>query len=121
VKSFTYLGVMLFVVVGSGWLELVMRTHVLRRWRRLLLSLLPVVVVFYLWDAYAISRGHWTFDPTLVTGVVLPGGVPLEELVFFVVVPLAAVLTLEAVRSARGWDVGDGVPPVDEEDGADRA
>jgi hypothetical protein len=57
----------------------------------------------------------------LVTGVVLPGGVPLEELVFFVVVPLAAVLTLEAVRSARGWDVGDGVPPVDAEDGADRA
>ena len=106
-RSFTYLGVMLFVVVGSGWLELVMRTHVLRRWRRLFLSLLPVVVLFYAWDAYAVSRGHWTFDPVSVTGVVLPGGVPLEELVFFIVVPLAAVLTLEAVRSARGWDVGD--------------
>ncbi len=107
-RSFTYLGVMVFVVVGSGWLELVMRTQVLRRWRRLLATLLPVVALFYAWDAYAVGRGHWTFDPESVTGVVLPGGVPLEELVFFVVVPLAAVLTVEAVRSARGWDVGDG-------------
>jgi lycopene cyclase domain-containing protein len=121
VRSFTYLGVMLFVVVGSGWLELVMRTHVLRRWRRLLLSLAPVVVVFYAWDAYAIGRGHWTFDSALVTGVVLPGGVPLEELVFFVVVPLAAVLTLEAVRSARGWDVGDGAFRDADPDGAEQS
>lgn len=107
-RSYTYLAVMAFVVVGSGWLELVLRTHVLRRWRRLLLSLAPVLAVFYAWDAYAISRGHWRFDPAQVTGVVLPGGVPLEELVFFLVVPVAAVLTLEAVRSVRGWDVGDG-------------
>jgi lycopene cyclase domain-containing protein len=108
VRQLTYLGVMLFVVVGSGWLEVVLRTRVYRRWKRLLLSLLPVVALFYVWDAYAIDRGHWTFDPDRVTGVVLPGGVPLEELVFFVVVPIASVLTLEAVRSVRGWDVGDG-------------
>ncbi len=103
----TYLGVMAFVVVGSGWLEVFLRTRVARRWRRLALSLAPVVVVFYAWDAYAISRGHWTFDPARVTGVTLPGGVPLEELVFFLVVPVASVLTFEAVRSVRGWPVGD--------------
>ena len=34
-------------------------------------------------------------------------GVPIEELLFFVVVPLASILTLEAVRSVRGWGVGD--------------
>ncbi len=103
----SYLGVMLFVIIGSGWLEVALRTRVYRRWRRLLASLAPVVIVFYLWDAYAVSRRHWTFDPDRVTGITLPGGVPLEELVFFVVVPIAAVLTLEAVRSVRGWDVGE--------------
>ena len=35
---------------------------------------------------------------------------PVEELVFFLVVPFAAVLTLEAVRSVRGWSVGDEPP-----------
>ena len=73
-----------------------------------LLTLLPVVGVFYLWDAYAVSRKHWTFDPHRVTGLRLPGDVPLEELLFFVVVPVAAILTLEAVRRVRGWPLGDG-------------
>ena len=39
-------------------------------------------------------------------GVVL-GDLPLEELLFFLVVPVCAVLTLEAVRAVKGWPVGD--------------
>ena len=35
------------------------------------------------------------------------GGVPLDEILFFMVIPLAAILTLEAVRSVRGWKAGD--------------
>lgn len=104
-----YLGVLAFVVVGSTWLEVVLRTRVLVRWRRLLLSLAPVVVVFALWDAYAVAQAHWTFDPERTTGITL-GTLPLEEVLFFVVVPLAAVLTLEAVRAVTRWEVGDEAP-----------
>jgi len=32
---------------------------------------------------------------------------PIEELVFFLVIPLASILTLEAVRAVKGWDVGE--------------
>jgi hypothetical protein len=42
--------------------------------------------------------------------VLLFGLLPIEELLFFVVVPIAAVMTLEAVRVVRrpeGWLVGD--------------
>lgn len=95
----TYALVLAFIVVGSGWLELVLRTRVFRRWKRLLLTLLVVCVPFLLWDAYAISVGHWWFEPSQLVGVYLPGGMPLEELLFFPVVALAAILTLEAVRS----------------------
>ena len=105
--KFAYLGVMLFTVLGSIWLEVLLRTRVLRRGWRLVISILPVLVVFVVWDLYAIARGHWTFDPQRTTGVLFPGGLPLEEVVFFVVVPLASVLTLEAVRSVKGWDVGE--------------
>ena len=104
-----YLGVLAFVLVGSAWLELVLRTRVLARWRRLLLSLAPVVVVFALWDAYAVAAGHWTFDPERTTGVRI-ATLPLEEVLFFVVVPFAAVLTLEAVRAVKRWEVGDEPP-----------
>ena len=105
--KFAYLGVMLFTILGSVWLEVLLRTRVLRRGWRLVISILPVLVVFVVWDLYAIARGHWTFDPQRTTGVLFPGGLPLEEVVFFVVVPLASVLTLEAVRSVKGWDVGE--------------
>jgi lycopene cyclase domain-containing protein len=107
VRHLTYLGVLAFILVGTGWLEIVLRTRVYARWRRLLLTLLPVVAVFVVWDLYAIAAGHWWFDPEQTTGVVLPGGIPIEEILFFIVVPLAALLTLEAVRSVKRWQVGD--------------
>ena len=124
-SRFAYLAVLAFVVVGSSWLEIALRTRVYARWRRLVVALVPVVAIFCAWDLYAIAAGHWTFDPERTTGVLLPGGLPLDEVLFFVVVPIAAVLTLEAVRSVKRWEVGDepagscvdGVR-VDDEDGA---
>lgn len=102
-----YLAVLGAILLTTLPLELLLGVRVWRRPRRLALTLLPVVVVFLAWDAVAIRRGHWTFDPVQTTGVLLPGGIPLEELLFFVVVPIAAIMTLEAVRVVRGWPVGD--------------
>jgi len=117
VSHLVYVGVLAFVLLGSVWLEVVLRTRVLSRPRRLLLSIAPVVVVFCLWDLYAIARGQWTFDPARTTGLLLPGGLPIEEVLFFVVVPVAALLTLEAVRSVTRWEIGDEPPGSVGEDG----
>ena len=65
-----------------------------------------MVLVFLAWDLYAVPAGHWEFDPAQTLGVTLPGGVPLEEVLFFLVVPTCALLALEAVRRVRGWPVG---------------
>lgn len=105
-----YLAVLAGCLGCALWLEPVLRVNVLRRWRRLLLTLLPVVVVFVLWDLAAIAAGHWTFDPEQTTGVLLPGGLPLDEVLFFVVVPVCAVLGFEAVRAVRRWPAGDEPP-----------
>jgi lycopene cyclase domain-containing protein len=107
VARWSYLAVMAFIFLSTAWLELLLRTRVYRRWRRLVLTLAPVVVVFVAWDLVAIAAGHWWFDEERITGVRLPGGLPLDEVVFFLMVPIACVLTLEAVRSATGLPVGD--------------
>ena len=96
-----------FCVVGTLPLELWLGVRVYRQWKRLLLTLLPVVAVFVVWDLYAISAGHWTFDEEQTTGILLPGELPLDELLFFVVVPTCALLSVEAVRKVRGWPLGD--------------
>lgn len=83
-------------------LEWVFRARVYRRPRRLLLALLPVVVVYVAWDVLGIVRGHWTYSDRYTTGVLLPLQVPLEELVFFVVVPVCGLLTYESVGTVLG-------------------
>jgi lycopene cyclase domain-containing protein len=103
---FVYLAVLAGCLVGTLPLELLLHVRVYARWRRLLLTLLPVLVVFTVWDVLAVRAGHWTYDPRQTVGVHV-GNLPLEELLFFVVVPVCAVLALEAVRAVRGWPLGD--------------
>ena len=74
---------------------------------RLPIARVPVVAVLVVWDLYAIAQGHWEFDPAQTVGLLLPGGVPVEELLFFLVVPTCAVLSFEAVRRVKGWPAGD--------------
>ncbi len=106
-RHLAYLAVLVFCLLGTLPLEVWLGVRVYRRPRRLLLTLLPVVVVFMAWDLYAVSAGHWEFDPAQTMGLVLPGGVPVEELLFFLVVPTCAVLAFEAVRRVKGWPAGD--------------
>lgn len=109
-SQFAYLGVLAGCFLGTLWLEYALRTRVYRRFLRLCLSVVPVLVAFVLWDLYAIAAGHWTFDPNQVTGLSTLGKLPIDELLFFIVIPCCAILTLEAVRSVRGWSVGDEEP-----------
>ncbi|GIG60466.1 lycopene cyclase [Longispora fulva] len=97
-RHLSYLLVLAGCLTAAIWLEPVLRTGVLRRWRRLALTVLPVAAVFVCWDAAAVAAGHWHYDPGQLLGVTLPGRLPLEEILFFLVVPLCAVLGYEAVR-----------------------
>ena len=106
-RHLAYAAMLLFVLLGTLPLELLLGTRVYARPRRLLLTLLPVVPVFVVWDLYAVAAGHWSFDRGQTLPARLPGGLPVEELLFFLVIPVCSVLALEAVRLVRGWPVGD--------------
>ncbi len=106
-RHLTYVAVLAGCLAAAVWLEPLLKVHVFRRWRRLLLTLLPVGVVFVLWDLLAIRAGHWMFDPTQITGIRLPGRLPLDEVLFFLVVPVCAILGFEAVRAVLRRPAGD--------------
>jgi lycopene cyclase domain-containing protein len=106
VEPLTYLGLLAGCLVVTAPLEILLRVRVYPRWRRLLLAIAPEFVVFVAWVLYAIGQGHWDYSTTRTVDVRLPGGIPVEEVLFFVVVPVCSVLTLEAVRKVTGWDAG---------------
>jgi lycopene cyclase domain-containing protein len=78
-------------------LEFVFRAKVYQRLRTLATAVLPVVVLFSIWDIVGIERGYWSYNPKFVTGLRLILGMPIEELVFFIVIPICGLLTYEAV------------------------
>jgi len=96
----SYVAMLVFCLVGTLPLVPAFRLRVLHQARRLLLTVVLAGAPFLVWDLHATSVGQWRFDPSQT----LPwrvAGLPLEEIAFFVVIPLASVLTYEAVRSVR--------------------
>jgi len=104
VDQYQYLLVLAGCLVVTLPLELLLGARVWRRPKRLVLTLLPVVVVYSVWDVLAIASGMWGYSERFTTGVLLPFSMPIEELAFFVVVPICGLLTLEAVgNTLAGW------------------
>lgn len=97
-----YVLLMAACVVVTLPLELAFGARVWRRPRRLALTLAPIVGVFVVWDLWATATGTWSFAEEYTIGVTLPGGMAIEELLFFTVVPVCGLLTLEAVRTILG-------------------
>jgi lycopene cyclase domain-containing protein len=100
-QHWSYVAMLVFCLVGTLPLVRAFRLRVFQQPKRLVLTIVVAGTPFLAWDLYATGAGHWWFDAaqTLPWRV---AGLPLEEVAFFVVIPLVTVLTYESVRVARG-------------------
>jgi lycopene cyclase domain-containing protein len=111
-ESLRYLAVLAACIAVTLPLEFGLGARVYRRPRLLAATLAPVLVVFVACDAIATARGDWWFAQRYLIGVWI-AGLPVEEWLFFLVVPVCAVLTYEALgvlrvrRPRRGVGGGD--------------
>ena len=69
--KFSYLAVLAFIFFGTVWLEIILNARVYRKIKRLILTIVPVVILMVIWDYYAIINNHWFFDPEKTTGIIL--------------------------------------------------
>ena len=99
--SWQYLLVLLACVAVTLPLELGAGARVYRRPKALLATLVPVLACFAGWDLIAVRHGEWRFSARYTLGLRF-GGLPLEEWLFFLVVPVCALLTYEVL--GRGAD-----------------
>lgn len=100
---YQYLLLMAACFVITLPLEPVFGARAYRRPKQLLRALIITAAAFSIWDIVAIQYDLWTYSPQFTTGIILPFDFPLEELVFFLIIPLCGVLTYEAVGNVLRW------------------
>lgn len=105
-ERFEYLTLLALCLLVTLPLELLLGVRVYRQPRRLALSLAGVCAIFVTWDLVGASLGHWDYVSDRISGWSW-WGLPLEEYLFFVVIPLCGILAYEAVSetlpSVRVW------------------
>ncbi len=101
IDGYQYLILMGACVILTAPLE-IFGDGVYRQLRRAAAAVLPVAAVFVVWDLLAILGDVWSYNPQYVTGFHI-GVVPVEELLFFIVIPLCGLLTYSAVTNILAW------------------
>jgi len=69
-----------------------------KNWKYLLPAMFFPAVLYIAWDVYFTSKGVWSFNEAYITGIKLIN-LPLEEVLFFLVVPYCCVFIYACIRS----------------------
>ncbi len=64
---------------------------------RLVMAIGIPFVLFVVWDMIVTARGHWFFSPNYTIGFKIYN-LPVEEVLFFIVIPFCGIFTWECVK-----------------------
>jgi lycopene beta-cyclase len=96
VDRWQYLGLLGLCFLVTLPLEIAGGARVYRRPGPLIVTVTPVVILFGGWDLLAARQGDWWYSVHYTLGWRLLG-LPVEEWLFFLVVPTCAALTYEVL------------------------
>jgi lycopene cyclase domain-containing protein len=103
VENLHYSYVLIFIATCAVGVNFGFRLKFSKRLKLFLLTDSLILVLYLIWDFWAISKGSWFFDPDQILGIMLLGRLPIEEFLFFIIVPLMTVLTYLALIKLTGW------------------
>lgn len=73
------------------------RINFYRKWKYIFPSIFIVAAFFILWDVWFTSAGVWKFNPQYIFGVNI-AFLPLEEWLFFIIIPYACMFIHESLK-----------------------
>lgn len=90
--------VMIFTIIGPLALSFDKKVHFYTRFISLYIAVLPVAFVFILWDIYFTKNQIWGFTKDYISTIKIIN-LPLEEVLFFILVPYACLFIYEVVQA----------------------
>lgn len=90
--------VILISFVGPFALSFDKKVHFYTFWKPLFISVLAVGIPFLIWDELFTRIAVWGFNPKYLAGIYF-GHLPLEEILFFLVVPYNCIFIHEVLKS----------------------
>jgi lycopene cyclase domain-containing protein len=95
---YTYLLLDLLSVIFPLLLSFDKKVAFYKHWKYLLPAIFLNALLFVLWDMYFTKHGVWSFNPDQICGIYV-GNLPLEEVLFFIVVPYSCAFIYECLNA----------------------
>jgi lycopene cyclase domain-containing protein len=103
VRHLNYAFVLIFVAICALGVNIAFRMKIMKAWRIFLYTDAVILLVYGAWDFWAINRKSWGFDSAQIIGVKIFGELPIEEVLFFILVPLVTVISYKTLLKLTGW------------------
>lgn len=92
-----YLIILLISLAGPLALSFEKNLWLYRRWKYLIPAILITLFIFVVWDILFTHLGYWFFNPMYNSGIYI-NKLPLEEYLFFLVIPYACAFSFYAIE-----------------------
>lgn len=95
---YTYFLILAASLAGPVALSFDKKVAFYKQWKFVFPAMIIPALLYILWDAYFTKLGVWSFNEAYITGIKI-AGLPLEEILFFFVVPYCCVFIYACIRS----------------------
>jgi lycopene cyclase domain-containing protein len=95
---YTYFLVLAASLAGPLALSFDKKVGFYKKWKYLFPAMILPALLYIAWDIFFTSEGVWSFNEKYVTGVKI-ANLPIEEVLFFLLVPYCCVFIYECFRS----------------------
>jgi lycopene cyclase domain-containing protein len=94
---YTYLLILVASIAGPLLLSFDKKVAFYKNWRNFFSALSLPVTLYIIWDFYFTAKGVWSFNTNYITGIKILN-LPVEEVLFFFVVPYCCVFIYECIK-----------------------
>jgi len=102
--KYSYLLINILTVFFPVVLSFDKKVHFFKSWKFIWPGMTLTALFFLFWDVLFTVKGVWSFNPHYIVGINL-GGLPLEEIFFFITVPFACIFIYACLNYYIKWEM----------------